>query len=211
MQLDPRVTQKKYERELDRLIDQRPALERKGVFLLGPSDYPVLDFLYVPRHPLKVSVPTVSPSRIILPQGTVLMMQADLPSLAMRAFKARFDLTDYDLRPPSVEFLDPWSDQPLDFATMFRALEFEEQRKAHVVLLGDHPVTHKPFLCLRGIREYHEHPQHSGDDWLLYRNEMSLFSLVISLWRVGVDLVHPQLVLQPPNPPQVVFTAEEKL
>lgn len=26
-----------------------------------------------------------------------------------------------------------------------------------------------PFLCLAGVREYHEHPAHSGDSWLLHR------------------------------------------
>lgn len=211
MQLDARVSRAKYERELARLIDQQDILQSKGIFLLRSPSYPILDFVYVPRHPLKVAIPTVSAGRIILPQGTVLLMQADLPSLAARAFKARFDVTDYDLHPPSVEFLDPWTGEPLSYATMFRALEFEEHRKAHVVLLGDHPITHKPFLCLRGIREYHEHPQHSGDDWLLYRNTMSLFSIVMSLWRVSIDLVHPQVVFQPPSPPQVVFQAEEKL
>jgi hypothetical protein len=26
-----------------------------------------------------------------------------------------------------------------------------------------------PFLCLAGVREYHEHPGHSGDAWELHR------------------------------------------
>ena len=26
-----------------------------------------------------------------------------------------------------------------------------------------------PFLCLAGVREYHEHPAHSGDHWLSHR------------------------------------------
>jgi len=26
-----------------------------------------------------------------------------------------------------------------------------------------------PFFCIRGIREYHNHPYHTGDAWLLYR------------------------------------------
>jgi len=92
---------------------------------------------------------------------------------------------------------------------MFRALQFDPHRKAHVVLLDDHPTTHKPFLCVRGIREYHEHPQHSGDEWLLYRESMNMFSIVMSLWRVCVDLVHPLLLVQE-NGIQVQWTAEEK-
>ena len=26
-----------------------------------------------------------------------------------------------------------------------------------------------PFLCLPGVREYHEHPAHAGDAWELHR------------------------------------------
>lgn len=26
-----------------------------------------------------------------------------------------------------------------------------------------------PFLCLPGVREYHDHPGHSGDHWWLHR------------------------------------------
>ena len=26
-----------------------------------------------------------------------------------------------------------------------------------------------PFLCLAGVREYHDHPAHSGDVWELHR------------------------------------------
>lgn len=138
------------------------------------------------------------------------MAIAEVPSLSAKAFKARFDLTDFDLRAPSLEFRDPWTDALLPYVTMFRALEYEKDRKAHLVLLDDHPATHNPFLCLRGIREYHEHPQHSGDDWLLYRTQMSLFSIVMSLWRVSIDLVHPLLIPQPSGL-QVQWNAEEKL
>jgi hypothetical protein len=76
--------------------------------------------------------------------------------------------------------------------------------------LDDHPFTHKPFLCLRGIREYHEHPQHSGDEWLLYRESMNMFSIVMSLWRVAVDLPRPMLLVQE-NGWQVQWMAQEKL
>jgi hypothetical protein len=174
----------------------------------------------VPRHPLQVALPPsptiqlppgvqIPPPPPNLPAGAVMMVAFEVPSLAIRAFKGRFDLTDYDLRAPSLEFLDPWTDAPLKFETMLRAVEFEPQRKGHTVLLPDHPTTHKPFLCLRGIREYHEHPQHSGDDWMLYRHTLSLFSIVMSLWRVSVDINHPQLVVQP-NGIQVSFIPEEK-
>ena len=212
--IDPEVSRLKFEREVSRLADQRSALQSRGIFLLGSPTFPIVDLLFVPRHSLQVAYPSKLPENINpppeVPPGSISMAVAAVPSLSTLSFKARFDLTDFDLRAPSLEFRDPWTDAPLQYATMFRAVEFEKSRKTHLVLLDNHPTTHKPFLCLRGIREYHEHPQHSGDDWLLYRTEMSLFSIVMSVWRVSIDLIHPMLILHPSGI-QVQFNAEEKV
>jgi len=220
MRVDPQVNRTKFDRELGRLIEQQAILEQRGIFVLSSTSFPHVDILIVPRHPLQIvlppsllppgaQTPQASPDR---PEGAPpLKLAFDIPSVALRAFKGRFDLTDYDLRAPSLEFLDPWTDVPLAFGTMFRAVEFEPQRKAHVVLLDNHPITHKPFLCIRGIREYHEHPQHTGDDWMLYRQTLGLFSIVMSLWRVSVDINHPQLQILPNGGAQVAFRAEEKV
>jgi Predicted metal binding domain len=194
MRIDPEVSRHKYECEMGRLVDQRAVLEKRGIFVLESSSHPFIDLFYAPRHPVRLLFPATSANAAQLPANS--MAATEVPSLAGRGFKARFDLTDYDVVAPSLEFLDPWTDQPLPYETMFRALEFEKQRGAHVVLLPDHPITHKPFLCLRGVREYHDHPQHSGDDWFLYRDTISLFSMVMSLWRVTLDITRPQIVLQ---------------
>ena len=193
MRLDPEVHRHKYDSELKRLVDQRSTLEQRGIFALESSKYPHVDLVYVSRNILRLLFPVQSTPGHQVPPNS--FQSIEIPSLAARGIKARFDLSDFDVRAPSLEFLDPLTDQLLPYETMFRALEFEPKRGAHVVLLPDHPNTHKPFLCLRGIREYHEHPQHSGDDWFLYRNTVSLFSLIMSLWRVTVDIVRPQIVL----------------
>ena len=208
MRVDPNVCRLKYARERHRLSEQVSVLESRGIFVLPSTTYPHIDLVFVPRHSLRVALPATQRGAIVLPQGTMLAME--VPSLAAKAFKARFDLTDYDLRAPSVDFRDVWTDEPLQYPSMFRALEFEQTRKAHEVLLVDHPSTHRPFLCLRGVREYHEHPQHSGDDWLLYRNEMSVFSVAMSLWRVSIGLVHSQVIMQP-NGLQILWNADEKV
>jgi hypothetical protein len=211
--VDPEVCRLKFEREVKRLTEQQSALQSRGIFLLGSPTYPIVELIFVPRHPLQVPVGIQQPVNEQTPGSppvTIQMSVAAVPSISARAFKARFDLTDYDLRAPSLEFRDPWSDELLQYGTMFRALEFEKDRKAHVVLLDKHPLTHKPFLCLRGIREYHEHPQHSGDEWLLYRTEMSLFSIVMSLWRVSIDLPHATIIPHPGGL-NVNWNAEEKL
>jgi hypothetical protein len=209
MQLDPKVNRIKFDREIQRLGEQREALEGRGIFVLTSSTYPHVDVFFVPRHPLQVLVPTPQTGNIILPPGTIQAAIGQFASVAARAFKARFDLTDYDLRAPSVSFLDPWTDTLLDWPNMFRAFEFEKDRGSHIVLLDKHPTTAKPFLCLRGIREYHEHPQHSGDEWLLYRQEANLFSIVMSVWRVSIDLTHPREV-PTPNGPQIQWFGEGK-
>lgn len=68
-----------------------------------------------------------------------------------------------------------------------------------------------PFLCVAGVREYHDHPAHSGDPWELHRTTgagslVRLLDLIhtygpgaVSGW--GVALV-PQVSLafgQPPS------------
>lgn len=220
MRIDPRVCELKYEEERHILTEQVNVLEQRGIFVLNSSAFPDIEVFFAPRHLLRIGFPIGPPSG----SGVQQFSAFEVPSLAARGFKVRFNLSDYDLFPPSLEFLDPWTNIPMDYQTMFRAFEFEKSRGAHLVLLGDHPVTHKPFLCLRGVREYHEHPQHSGDEWQLYRGNINLFSLIMSVWRTAVDIVRPQVVLQQTSVKplgasvaqlqmqmQVIWAADEKL
>jgi hypothetical protein len=208
MRVDPSVNRLKYDREIARLQEQRDELNQRGVFLLGSSCYPHIDLILVPRYAMGVTLSVPHQGVLFVPQGA--RTAVEVPSLSASAFKAHFDLSNYDLDAPGLEFRNPWTDAPLQFNTMFRAFQFDENRKGHVVLLDDHPLTHRPFLCIRGIREYHEHPQHSGDQWLLYRGSMNMFSTVMSLWRVAIDLPRPILIPQD-NGAQVQWIAQEKL
>lgn len=81
------------------------------------------------------------------------------------AIRLRYD--NYDLWPPSLAFIEPWTGQPA--IPPVAAPEAGNGRPRNV-LLG-RPGTGEPFLCMPGIREYHEHPQHTGDAWLLHRGE----------------------------------------
>lgn len=208
MRVDPAVTRLKYERELARLNEQRRELELRGIFLSASTSFPYIDLIFVPRHQLGALVPVTQQGVLFLPAGA--RVAIEVPSLSATAFKAHFDLSDYDLEAPSLEFRSPWTDAALQFNTMFRALQFDEHRKTHVVLLDEHPSTHRPFLCVRGFREYHNHPQHSGDEWLLYRDSMNMFSIVMSLWRVAIDLPRPMLIPND-NGAQVQWVGQEKL
>ena len=205
MRSSPEVAERKYNRELQRLHEQRELLESRGIIVRSSSRFPFMRVVLIPRSPVSI-VANIRQAMSPAPQAVAF----ELPYLSARAIEARFDLTDYNLRAPSLVFTDPWNGSILNYNAMFRALEFEKSRRAHVVLLGDHPISHKPFLCMRGIREYHEHPQHTGDEWLLYKDDLNMFSIIMSVWRVTVDLIHPQI--QPAQGGiQVTWLAEEKL
>lgn len=84
---------------------------------------------------------------------------------------------NWDAEPPSIDLLDeggtflqnipPWGG-------IFHA--------------GPHPITGRPFICMRGTLEYHTHPSHLTDHWDNYRgksgNDLAgLLSQIWSAWR----------------------------
>lgn len=97
-----------------------------------------------------------------------------------------FDYTNYDAAPPSVKLVDPFSGEPYKFKDLpnplNRALPAKEvalpglpaEQKVRVQSAQPYMQAYGPdeipFLCLAGVREYHEHPAHSGDVWELHRS-----------------------------------------
>lgn len=71
----------------------------------------------------------------------------------------RIDFTNFDLEPPSVEFINPFTGEYAP--PPVQALVDTEEGPRDLVV-HSHPDTNRPFFCVRGIRQYHEHPQHSG-------------------------------------------------
>jgi len=94
------------------------------------------------------------------------------------------DYWNFDLWAPSVTFIDPVTRQPTP--PIVRAPNQVGPDEPRDALIDGHPDTLQPFLCLPGIREYHSHPQHTGDDWLLHRNlhEGDLAVVCDRLWRL---------------------------
>ena len=95
----------------------------------------------------------------------------------------RLTYENYDLWPPSLTFIDIFSREPSP--PHIRALLATPQGMTDVLIDG-HPSIDRTFLCLPGIREYHSHPQHTGDDWLLHRpmQEGSISTISERLWRM---------------------------
>lgn len=94
----------------------------------------------------------------------------------------RINLENFDLWAPSITFIDPDSGEPATPAVQKAIVDTENGPEN--VLIAEHPITGQPFLCLPGIREYHTHPQHDGDSWLLHRQtgEGRVATLLERVW-----------------------------
>jgi len=195
MRIDVRVSKIKFEREVHRLALQSKTLKKRGV-VIQKKDYPVVEAIFIPSNTLKICQPlelqpgAPLPPGISVPPGTPpgakLNLITEFSSASARAFGARISLLDFDQCAPSVTFCDPFTWEELPYSQLHRGINIDENGKPLNVILDKHPLTKKPFLCMRGIREYHEHPQHTGDDWMNYRKYMGLFSTIDTIWRTCI-------------------------
>ena len=135
----------------------------------------------------------------------------------------RFDYTNYDAGPPSVRFIDPFNGRCLlgkEIPTrLSRAIPGQEipvpvpggpklQMRMAQDLMQAHSPEDLPFLCVPGVKEYHDHPGHSGDPWEMHRSagEGRLVHLLSVISKYGLEPVtgfNVNLV------PQVSFSVSE--
>jgi Predicted metal binding domain len=155
--VDPEVTRVKLERELELWHENEETYCRRGWILLGRRELEV-DVGFLGRLPLGAQ-----------------------PIPAMTAC-VRVDFTNYDLWPPSVEFINPFTGEYAP--PPVQALVDSDEGPRNLVV-HSHPETNRPFFCVPGVRQYHDHPQHSGDSWLLHRRsgEGSLATICDRIWR----------------------------
>lgn len=205
MRIDSAVARRKFASEVTKLHQQRDVLRSWGAWL-ARAEYPLVDVVFVPRKTMKLTAPIPQLSIIVSAQPSLGTLE--LPVLAARAFGVRLSLDDYDQRAPALTFHDPWTWDLLPPDRIPLGQTVDEHGKAQLVVLNDHPETRRPFLCIRGTREYHEHPQHTGDDWAMYRGDAGLFSLLSTVWRTCVDLARPHLVLVRPGDVRLQWEAE---
>jgi hypothetical protein len=99
----------------------------------------------------------------------------------------RFDYSNYDVRPPSVRLVNPFTNEPYKAKELPTILKRAVEGGAPAIpglmiplgaqarLVTQQPLMQSygpddiPFLCIAGVREYHDHPGHSGDAWELHR------------------------------------------
>jgi hypothetical protein len=116
-------------------------------------------------------------------------------------FGALLDFRNYDLWPPSVTLVDPFTRVPYKASELPTGLPRRNRRIVQQNGIGPTTTVDEiqtlmqafkpddpPFLCLPGVREYHENPGHTGDPWLMHRRrgEGTLFFIFDQLHRYGV-------------------------
>lgn len=194
---DPVVSRAKFKRELTEYHRLAPEYERRGWFLIEDK---------FPKVVVVMAASALNPPAIV--------------------FGVAFDYTNYDALPPSVRFVNPFTREPYLGSnlptTLPRSLPVQtmqipglpngglQMRPAQPLLQFHHPDD-LPFLCIAGVREYHDHPGHSGDLWELHRAAGAgrLVRLLDIIHRYGiapivgfnVQLI-PQVQLQFGEPPQ---------
>jgi hypothetical protein len=149
--VDPEVSRRKFSREVADYRRLERDYQRRGWFLAEAS-YPTIVVM--------LAAPHVSPSPVVT--GVLL------------------DYTNYDAQPPSVRLVNPFTREP------YRANQLPTplnrgipqpvpgapegvQMLIQQPLMQGYAPEDIPFLCLAGVREYHDHPGHSGDSWELHR------------------------------------------
>lgn len=112
------------------------------------------------------------------------------------------DFTNYDLEPPSVRLVDPFTRKPYRMRELPTTLLRRQviamppgfppgaaQMVGAVPLMQAHGPDDVPFICVPGVREYHAHPAHSGDSWLIHRGQGAgkLYSILHTIYQYGVQ------------------------
>jgi hypothetical protein len=193
---DVSVSRGKFDREIAEYRELDDEYRRRG-WLLVDAEFP--------RAVVLLCAPKLTPAVIVM--------------------GVAFDYTNYDAAPPSVRIVNPFTREPYKSkelpTPLNRSLPGQEipipgpveQRvrlntvQAYMQSYGPEEV---PFLCLAGVREYHQHPAHSGDLWELHRATGAgrLVRLLEVIYRYGVEPVTgfgvqlvPQITLNYGPPP----------
>jgi len=174
MYTDPLVVRRKVEREIGWYNERIDHYRARGIWLLGYTFPELLVAFVAPRtrpHPmvpmgivLNLSNYDVEPPSVTLvnPLTRAPLKFGEVPNslVRLRALQA--------LGPPGTE---------LPQVQYLPATPGKEQIPGVPGVLPERLVQGwseedpKPFICLQGVREYHDNPGHSGDPWWLHRSQ----------------------------------------
>jgi hypothetical protein len=165
--VDIEVSRKKFEDELNIFLNRKDAHRKNGIILLKAA-FPDIELLFLAKQ--------------LIPAPVV--------------FSVRINYTNYDLEPLSVSLIDAFTGDLLRANQVLTNFS----KKNGIVngnlirqpLLQSETPEGIPFLCFPGVREYHTHPFHTGDSWLLHRKlggEGSLGYLIDKLYDYGISAI----------------------
>jgi hypothetical protein len=169
--VDPAVSREKFVAELDEFRRLEAEHRRRGWWLMEAS-FPTVFVVF--------AAPQLRPSAVVC--------------------GVELDFTNYDLEPPSVRLVDPFTREPYRAKDLPTTLPRRQdvdvslgpavQRISQAVpLMVAHDAQDVPFLCIPGVYEYHTHPAHTGDSWLLHRGKGAgrLFTILHTIYQYGVQ------------------------
>lgn len=182
---DPSVSRRKFKREVAAALAHKPFHEQ-GVWILR-AEYPTV--------------------------FAVLVTTRNVPLLRGILCGVHIDFTDFDVRPPSVRLVDPFKETLLNYEACWKFTRFNPvlplpgattgPQQYEVVPLLQHFDTNKPFLCLPGVREYHDSSAHTGDSWFLHRRKNILIHILTILQQYGSNSATFHIQLAPTLEPSI--------
>ena len=178
---DPAVSRRKFNREIRQFRSQADEHGRRGWFLAQAS----------------------------FPHALMILATAETQPISILC-GVWFDYSNYDAVPPSVRLVHPltcepykWSEVPTRLPRLVRPSDAAEEGQAilpgvpQAQLIMAQPLMQAegddeiPFLCIAGVREYHDHPAHTGDRWESHRTSGAgrLVRLVEVISKYGLETI----------------------
>ena len=214
---DPAVSRRKFDREIAEFRSQADEYGRRG-WLLAEAEFPhaLVILATAKTQPILIlcgvwfdysNYDAAPPSvRLVHPLTREPYKWSEVPTRLLR-MPAPPDAGE------AAQPLPPGVAQPLPPGVV-QALA---QGVAQVQLVAPQPLMQAsgdddiPFLCIAGVREYHEHPAHSGDHWLSHRTSGAgrLVQLVGVISKYGLETIdgfevqmRPKILFRTGVPPE---------
>jgi hypothetical protein len=101
----------------------------------------------------------------------------DLTTDAKRPLRLNLICDNWNELPPSVALLSP--------SGSFLTTAEVQQLSGSIFNASAHEQTGRPFICMRGVREYHSHSSHRNEVWDSYRSQegMNILGIVTQIAR----------------------------
>ncbi len=169
---DPAVSRKKFNREIAEFRSRADEYRHRGWYLVQAK----------------------------FPEALVILATAKTQLVTIMC-GVLFNYSNYDAAPPSVRLVHPLTCEPYRLSELptplFRRLPETDTSgpKPGEMRVQPFMQAHRPedvpFLCLAGVREYHDHPAHSGDQWESHRNSGAgrLIRLVEVVSKYGLETI----------------------